>query len=110
MVAARAVCKTKCSVVKHCSSSCRSLVSLAIARRTRWRPGIDAASRELAPGFRASGVRREAQGTGHANRTFSVEHGRSKPMTPPARQSPRREAAPLPSKVEDNTLDEQHAG
>jgi hypothetical protein len=31
-------------------------------------------------------------------------------MTTPARQGPRREAAPLPSKVEDNTLDEQHAG
>jgi hypothetical protein len=31
-------------------------------------------------------------------------------MTTPARQSPRRAAAPLPSKVEDNTLDEQHAG
>jgi len=31
-------------------------------------------------------------------------------MTTSTRQSPRREGAPLPSKVEDNTLDEQHAG
>lgn len=31
-------------------------------------------------------------------------------MTTTTPQRPRREAAPLPAKVEDNTLDEQHAG